>query len=330
MGTDNETDISVKMDLLKGVNLFAKLGSRELAVVAENSGYYAYGKGDVIFSEGSYGDGLYVIRKGEVLITKKRGEDETINIAQFIAGECFGEMDLLENKKMTATASAETDAELLVFPAREIRFQDVLALHPDISASILHELMAVIAGRIRSTNRLISEKSQWVRELKHQLFYDKLTGLYNRTFLDEEFPRQLEEFGPETCIIMIKPDRFKAINDECGHEAGDKALRLIAFSIRSQFRQRDIAVRFRGDEFAVILPATGLDAARVFAGHVLRLLAALNYDHITGGGFGTTVSIGVAAYPSHAGHPKELVDLCFRRMFTAREGGGDRIISEGP
>ena len=257
MDIENEKDIRLKLDLLKAVNLFAKLEERELAVVAENSGFYPYRKGDIIFQEGSFGDGLYVIREGEVLITKRRGDDETINIAQFIAGECFGEMDLLENKRMTATASAETDTVLLVFPARGIRFQDVLALHPDISASILHELMAVIAGRIRSTNRLISEKSQWVRELKNQLFYDKLTGLYNRTFLDEEFTRKIEEYGPETSIIMVKPDRFKAINDACGHEAGDKALRLIAFSIKSQIRHRDIAVRFRGDEFAVILPGTG-------------------------------------------------------------------------
>jgi diguanylate cyclase len=329
MSTVNDTENRVKIELLKGVSLFAKLKERELGVVAENSGFYSYRKGDVIFHEGAFGDGLYVIREGEVLITKKRGENETINIAQFIAGECFGEMDLLENKRMTATASAETDTLLLLFPARGIRFQDVLALHPDISASILHELMAVIAGRIRSTNRLISEKSKWVNELKHQLYYDKLTGLYNRTFLDEEFPRQIEEYGPETSIIMIKPDRFKAINDTCGHEAGDKALRLIAFSIKSQIRERDVAARFRGDEFSVILPGTGIDEALNFARQMLKLLAALNFDHITGGGFDTTVSIGVAAYPLHAGNSKELVEICFNRMFAARESGGDRIISEG-
>lgn len=328
MGIVQDKDLGIKLDLLKGVPLFAKLGERELAVVAENSGFYPYRRGDIIFSEGSFGEGLYVIREGEVLITKQRDEGETVTIAQFIPGECFGEMDLLENKRMTATATAETDARLLIFPARGTRFQDVLALHPDISASILHELMAVIAGRIRSTNRLISEKSQWVRELKNQLFYDKLTGLYNRTYLDEELPRRIGEFGPECSVIMIKPDRFKAINDEYGHEAGDRALRLIAFSIKSQIRRRDIAVRFRGDEFAVILPETGPDAAQVFARDMLALLAALNYDHITGGGFDTTVSIGVAAHPSQAAEPKGLIDLCFRRMFAARESGGDRIVSD--
>jgi diguanylate cyclase len=322
-------DMTSKLDLLKGVSLFAALKDREISVVAQHSGFYSYRKGDVIFQEGSYGDGLYVIREGEVLITKLREDNETMNIAQFISGESFGEMDLLENRKMTASARAETDATLLIFPARGTRFSDVLGTHPALSARILHELMAVIAGRIRSTNKLISEKSQLVEDLKRQLYNDKLTGLYNRTYLEEEFPRQLEDSGPLTSIVMVKPDNFKTMNDTFGHEAGDSALRLIAFSIRSQVRNEDVAVRYRGDEFAIIFPGISPDAALRIADQIRSLLGKLNYDHITGGGFSTTVSVGVAAYPVHARDPKELVSLCFKRMFAARESGGDRVNSGG-
>ncbi len=327
MNTVHDSELTSKISLLKGVSIFTTLEDNELGVVAQNSEFYSYRKGDVIFREGSYSDGLYVIREGEVLITKQRADDVTMNIAQFIPGESFGEMDLLENRVMSATAKADSDAVLLVFPSRGTKFQDVLVRYPDISARILHELMAAIAGRIRGTNRLISEKSQWVHDLKKQLYYDKLTGLYNRTFLDEEFPRQLGEYGPSTALIMIKPDNFKAINDRCGHEAGDLALKMIAYSIKSRIRETDIAVRFRGDEFAVVLPGAVLKAALACAGQLRMQLNNLNYDHITGGGFTTTVSIGAAVYPDHCREPKGLVETCFKRMFAARERGGDKIIS---
>jgi diguanylate cyclase (GGDEF)-like protein len=320
-----DTGLSAKLELLKGVNLFSTLEKRELEVVAQNSDFRSYRKGDAIFHEGSRSGGLYVISRGEVLISKKRADGDTMDIAQFIQGESFGEMDLLENREMTASARAEAETVLLIFPSPGTRLQDVLGRHPDISARILHELMAVIAGRIRGINRLISEKSQWVRDLKRQLYYDKLTGLYNRTFLDEEFPKLCADYGPETSVIMIKPDNFKAINDLCGHDAGDRALRLIAFSVKSQVRHTDIVARYRGDEFAVIFPGTGIDKALVFAEHVRSLLSKLDYTHITGTGFTTTVSIGLGTFPRHAGDPKELISLCFKRMFSARDEGGDRV-----
>jgi diguanylate cyclase len=327
MNTVHDKELAGKIHLLKGVSIFTSLDEKELDVVAQNSEFYSYRKGDVIFQEGSYSDGLYVIREGEVLITKQRADDETMNIAQFIPGESFGEMDLLENRVMSASAKAEKDAVLLIFPSRGTKFRDVLGRYPEISARILHELMAAIAGRIRGTNRLISEKSQWVDDLKQQLYSDKLTGLYNRTFLDEEFPRQIHEYGPTLSMLMIKPDSFKAINDNCGHEAGDKALKLIAYGIKSHIGNEDIAVRFRGDEFAVVLPGESMGAALACAERLRTQLNNLNFDHITGGGFSTTVSIGVAEYPGHGGSPKRLVETCFNRMFAARESGGNRVVS---
>lgn len=318
--------LNSKIDLLKKVALFSNLKESGLEVVARNSGLYSFKKGDVIFREGSYGEGLYVVSEGEVLITRQTADNETMNIAQFIPGESFGEMDLLEGRVMPATAVAETDAVILIFPERGTRFQDVLGVHPELSAQILHELLATIAGRIRSTNRLISEKSQWVGDLKRQLYYDKLTGLYNRTFLNEELPARLAEYGPTAAVIMVKPDNFKAINDTYGHEAGDRALKLMAFSISSQIRSGDVAVRYRGDEFAIIFPGANARTAQQHAEEMLLLLRGLDFTPITGGNeVRITGSAGVAMYPDDARDAKELVELSFKRMFAARDGGGDRV-----
>lgn len=319
-------DRAAKIELLKKVPLFSTLKESGMEVVARNSGLYSFKKGDSIFREGAYGEGLYVVSDGEVLITRQTANNETINIAQFIRGESFGEMDLLEGRVMPASATAETDAVILIFPERGTRFQDVLSAYPELSAQLLHELLATIAGRIRTTNRLISEKSQWVQDLKGQLYYDKLTGLYNRTFLNEEFPSRLPEYGQSTAVVMVKPDNFKEINDTFGHEAGDRALKLIAFSLSSQLRTEDVAVRYRGDEFAFILPGTGAQAAKQSASHMLLLLRGLDFSGITGRvGIVITGSAGIAVYPDDCREAKELVEICFKRMFAARDSGGSRV-----
>ncbi len=318
--------LNAKKDLLKKVALFSTLKESGLEVVARSSGLYSFNKGDVIFREGSYGEGLYVVSEGEVLITRQTADNETMNIAQFIREESFGEMDLLEGRVMPATAVAETDAVILIFPERGTRFQNVLSAHPELSAQILHELLATIAGRIRSTNRLISEKSQWVGDLKRQLYYDKLTGLYNRTFLTEELPARMADYGPHAAVVMVKPDNFKVINDTYGHEAGDRALKLMAFSLSSQLPEGAAAVRYRGDEFAVIFPGTGAEAARRYAEQMIFLLRGLDFTPITGGvEVRITGSAGVAVYPDDAQDAKELVEICFKRMFIARDGGGARV-----
>jgi diguanylate cyclase len=323
----DDTNLSPKIELLKGTGLFATLHEAELAIIARNSAFYSFKEGDVVFHAGSHIDGLFIIKDGSVVISKQRDDQENVIIARFIRGECFGELDLLEDRLMTATARAETDADLLMFPLRGISFQDLLSRHSNISAQLLYKLLNIITGRIRATNRLLYEKSQWVQDLKNQLFYDKLTGMYNRIFLEEEFPSQLPDFGPETAIIMIKPDNFKAINDNCGHDIGDKALRFMAYCIKSQIRDQDIPLRYRGDEFAVIFPGTDIEKAAKFAEHIRLLFSKLKFDHITGGiSIIVTASIGVAVFPGKTGDVFDLIRACFDKMFEARESGGDRIL----
>ncbi|TFH42120.1 MAG: GGDEF domain-containing protein [Chrysiogenales bacterium] len=264
-----------------------------------------------------------------MLITKQRGEAESIDIARFIRGESFGEMDMLENRQMTATAVAERESSILIFPARGLKFAELLKRRPGISARILHELLAFIAGRIRSTNRIISAKSEWVEGLRRQLYHDKLTGLYNRAFLDEELPARLREGGPTASVIMIKPDRFKAINDTHGHEAGDRALGMIADGIKSRLRLGEIAVRYRGDEFALVVPGAGMAEALDIAHEAKKMIGSLDVSRIDGcSGLALTASIGVASRKDGSGEPGRLIHEGFERMLAAWEAGGDRVVSD--
>ncbi len=316
-----------KLGLFKNVSLFANLTERDLQTIAQYSDYYAYKKGDVIFKEGDYADGLYIIAKGEVLITKRR-DNVTINVADFIKGESFGELDLLENKPMNASATAESDCSLLIFPTKDMGFENVLSKQPEISAHILHELLAIIANRIRNTNNLISKKSKWITELKGQLYRDKLTGLFNRTYFEEELIANIQKLGEKVSLVMVKPDKFKMINDNYGHEGGDRALQIISNCLESQLRENDIAVRYRGDEFAVILPSSDFNIALNYANDIKQFIKELNLDIVTGGEpLSITASIGTATYPVHAKTGMDLIKICFDKMFMAWESGGDRVIS---
>jgi diguanylate cyclase (GGDEF)-like protein len=316
-----------KVELLGGVSIFSDLSESDLQTVARYCRYYRYDSGEVIFEEGSRGEKLYIIQKGEVLITKHRGEND-MDIARFIAGESFGELELLDEAPHTTVATAQKPCSLLQFPGKDIQFRDLLERHASIFAPVLHRLLVMIAERIRSTNKLISENSPWVQDLRRQLHTDKLTGLYNRTYLEEDFAELLPMHGEGTALIMVKPDRFKDINDRFGHEAGDRVLQAMAAALRSTVDKRGSAARYRGDEFALIIPAAGLKEARELAEKVARDLREIKIDELAGpGALPITVSVGIGIYPRDGRSNLELLQRSFELMFMARGDGGDRVLS---
>ncbi len=317
-----------KIQLLRNASLFSKLREAELEIVAAYSEYYDFKQGQTVFSEGSNAEVLYIIKEGEVFVSRENQSRGVIDLARYISNESFGELSLLTSKSRTATAIAEKDTTLLIFPMEGVNFKDVLEKHPEISARILHKFLAIIAGRIRNTNKLISEKTPWIRDLRRQLFSDKLTGLYNRTFIEEDFAAFLPQYGEFTSLIMLKPDNFKEINDNFGHDVGDKVLRLLAIFLQSILREDDMGVRYRGDEFAAILPNTNTEEALAIADDIRSTIMEMDISNATNGELDKiSVSIGVSTYPFHASDNIMLADRAHEKMFEAREKGGNRVLS---
>ena len=217
--------------ILKVLGVFHSLSADELAVIAQNSTWRSFRKGEIVYPNTSDEDGgtgrIYTVQQGEVLITKSGDEHRDITLATFVAGESFGELSLFDRGIADTTARCEEDTTLLIFPgARKpdraaAQAETLFSKHPEIKAKILRTLMAIVARRIRITNRLIVEKSPWVQELRRQVMLDKLTGLYNAGYLEEDFLRLLEQKPEGTCFLMIKPDNLKTLNDSYGHPAAD-------------------------------------------------------------------------------------------------------------
>ena len=160
---------------------------------------------------------------------------------------------------------------------------------------------------------------------------DGLTGLANRRVFDETLAKEHGRAGRQEerlCLMMIDVDRFKAFNDHYGHIAGDEALRAVARAIRACLgRANDLAVRYGGEEFAVLSPGTPLEGGLHVAENIRKAVRALAIPH-AGSEFGVvTVSIGVAAatWAKLLEDRARLVSGADAALYDAKRAGRDKI-----
>ena len=156
---------------------------------------------------------------------------------------------------------------------------------------------------------------------------DPLTGLANHgrfwAALDREAARAAR-YDRALSVVMLDLDGFKRWNDQRGHLAGDAALVRAARAIAERSRSSDIAARYGGDEFALVLPeATHLGGCVVAE----KIRAALEADGALGEGL--TISAGVASAPADGRSAAELIRVADARLYSAKAGGGNRVVAEG-
>jgi len=165
----------------------------------------------------------------------------------------------------------------------------------------------------------------------HQLsMRDPLTGLYNRRYLEETMGRELpraRRLGESVGVIVLDIDHFKVLNDTYGHDAGDFVLERTGELLRAATRNSDIACRFGGEEFAVILPGASLLVARNRAEAIRAALESLKVD-FDGKTLGPlTVSAGVAAMPPHGQDWTFTLQQADRALYTAKQAGRNKVVA---
>src|SRR6266581_1761083 len=166
-------------------------------------------------------------------------------------------------------------------------------------------------------------------KLREQAMRDKLTGLYNRHYVEEWFGlelRRAQRHGRPVAAIMLDSDHFKRFNDSFGHEAGDLVLRELAGALGRFARASDVASRYGGEEFLVLLPECPFDAALCKAEQLREEVAKLElrYDDRPLGP--VTVSLGVAAFPDHAQEAKALLRCADEALYNAKGAGRNRVL----
>jgi diguanylate cyclase (GGDEF)-like protein len=157
---------------------------------------------------------------------------------------------------------------------------------------------------------------------------DALTELPNRRFAMERLEQEwaLSKRGDRTLsCMMVDVDYFKPINDKFGHQAGDEALKCIANTLRQSARTQDVVCRYGGEEFLVICPDTGIDAAYQCAERLRLNVAALKFKS-QGADIRLTISVGVAQKKGGIASIEDLLHRADECLYAAKQGGRNRAV----
>jgi diguanylate cyclase (GGDEF)-like protein/PAS domain S-box-containing protein len=168
--------------------------------------------------------------------------------------------------------------------------------------------------------------------LSSQSIRDPLTNLFNRRYLQETLERELSRAQRHKLplgVIMADIDHFKQYNDSLGHDAGDGALQELGRLLQAKVRKEDIACRYGGDEFAIVLPGASLEVTQDRAEQLREAVRKMNIsqDGRMLGRF--SLSFGVAIFPDHGVSTKELIQAADTALYRAKKAGRDRVDAYG-
>jgi len=191
----------------------------------------------------------------------------------------------------------------------------------------LCQVVANISGNALENAVLFEAMQSKKRLLEDLAVRDGLTKLYDHQYFhtrfEEEFSRA-QRYNLSLSCVFIDIDDFKVVNDRYGHIAGDVVIKRIGRLLEQMLRKSDIAARYGGDEFALLLLNTASDGAHLFADRVLKTIRELSFQKFMGDI--VTVSIGVATYSEkNLASYEELLYLADKAMYQAKQTGGGRV-----
>jgi len=214
---------------------------------------------------------------------------------------------------LTASASVETAIQALRNGAFDY-------LTKPLSSLADFELVLTRALELR---RLRKENARLFQEVKRLAVTDPLTCLFNRRKLEATLSIEMERaarYSRPLSMVMLDIDDMKSINDNHGHPAGDEVLVIVADAIRKHIRRVDVAARYGGDEFIIILPEAEWKEAE---GVALRVVEQIQGTQFMGDRL--SVSAGVVQWQKGIHSEKAYVDSVDRAMYTAKRAGGSRV-----
>ena len=189
-----------------------------------------------------------------------------------------------------------------------------------------------LEAQLTESRRQISELQESLEAIRYESLVDDLTTLANRKHFEQSLDRLLAEAqqtGVPFSLLFTDIDHFKKFNDTFGHQTGDQVLRLVALALKQNIKGQDIACRFGGEEFAVLLPRTDIAQSVVVAEHIREAVFSKELvKRSTGENLGRiTISIGVAEWRrgDTAQSIVERADVC---LYAAKRGGRNMVKSE--
>ncbi len=242
---------------------------------------------------------------------------------------------ILSRSEVIGVLSLQNYERENVFTEDDVRVISTVAAHIGIAlqnARLYTAAQNELAERQRVEAALrtkLAEIEHLQAQLREQAIRDPLTHLFNRRYLQETLEREMarsrREHSP-LAVVMMDIDHFKRLNDTYSHAAGDRMLQALADLLRQYSRGGDVACRYGGEEFLMVLPKAGLEDACRRAEHWRRAFAALRvpYEEHT---LQATLSLGVACYPLHADNPTELIHVADVALYAAKSNGRNQVVA---
>ncbi|MEM9215353.1 MAG: GGDEF domain-containing protein [Cyanobacteria bacterium P01_F01_bin.150] len=278
-----------------------------------------FNPGEWLIALGATNQCMYILLSGRC----EAYLDETRNPVFFLEpGQSVGEMSLLDERPASANVVATEATRVLV--VEELNFWRLIRASHEFSTNLL----LLFASRLRANNTSLCKSAEKQRRFENEAMTDGLTGLHNRRWLDQTLERLMQRYirnNRPLCLIMVDVDHFKRFNDFQGHLAGDAALCTLARTLMQCLRPLDVALRYGGEEFTVILPETDTQGAKIAAN---RLRGAIAQMDIVGPENTRlpriTVSMGLAEMTIND-TPQTLVKRADSALYVAKKNGRDRL-----
>jgi len=275
-------------------------------------------QGAVLWKEGDPGDHVILLLDGFVEVTHETPEGEVVTLRTLEAGSVLGEIASLDGRPRSASVKACAPCRIVRIPAQA--FRALLHRRPE----LLEELFLTQSERVRSLTRQVTRNH-------HRAITDPLTRLYNYGFFRERLEIELERAGHTGDLVslaMFDIDHFKNYNDLHGHQEGNVVLQSVAGILRDTGRRGDIVARYGGEEFVALLYGASREEAERFAESARRGIERFNFPMGETQPLGrVTLSAGVATFPSDAAGDEALIRAADARLYRAKEGGRNRVVS---
>ena len=304
---------------LKSSGLFKGVDLATIAAELQESRTHGIEAGQVLLDPKHINTNIYLVLSGELLVClePKIGHP----LVRLGAGDCVGELSIIDASAPSAYVVASMPSQLLVISKpvlwRMLAVQQVMALN----------LLHVLARRIRENNTVLLGSLELQRQYRNKAETDALTGLHNRAWFEEVFPKQLdlcERTGQHVSLLMVDIDHFKKVNDEYGHTCGDEALRHMGDLLRRNLRSTDLCARYGGEEMIVLMPGTEIIHAQLTADRLRESVADTPLHLQDGRELTIQISGGIAQWqPGTA--LNDLIRSADQALYRAKEGGRNRI-----
>ncbi len=306
-------------ECLTELRLFRSVSPETMALYLEECSVRTIAPDEVLLSPDRPNHYFFVVLEGALQIHLDSVDQQALTTLG--AGDCVGEMSILESKNPSAYVMAVEETRLLTIP------HDTLWAMINVSHAIARNLLVILSQRVRSDNRIIADSVVIMRQYERKSVTDALTGLYNRHWMEDMFRRELRRCRisqKSACLIMVDVDGFKSYNNDFGHLVGDHALCCVADSLRDHFRPTDLIARFGGDEFSILLPDTTFEDALNVAERVRNGVEQNNAGQVGTEGAALTVSLGVAEADT-ADSLESLLERADAALYRSKLRGRNRV-----